>query len=69
MPDITHISVDPGDASDPAARAKVVYVTAPAPDVLDAEPFVSGRYRIERTPGTEQTPPATTLWSWSASRG
>ncbi len=69
MRDITHISVGPGAAADPGARTRIVYVKAPAPDVLDAEPFVSGRHRIERTPGTERAPSATTLWSWSACGG
>ena len=70
MDDITHISVGPGDEADPDAPAKAVYVEPPAPDALDAldaEPFVSGRHRIERTPGAGTTAPATTLWSWSES--
>jgi hypothetical protein len=67
--DITHISVGPSDDADPQAPPKVVYVEPPAPDVLDEEPFVSGRHRIERTPGTDETPPATTLWSWSKGGG
>ena len=50
MDDITHISVGPGDDADPQAPPKAVYVEPPAADVLDAEPFVSGRHRIERTP-------------------
>ena len=69
MDDITHISVGPGDEADPDAPAKAVYVEPPAPDALDAEPFVSGRHRLERTPGTGETPPATTLWSWTESSG
>ena len=69
MDDITHISVGPGDDADPLAPPKAVYVEPPAPDVLDAEPFASGRHRIERTPGTGETPPATTLWSWSEPGG
>lgn len=68
MDDITHISVGRGDDADPAAPLKIVYVTPPASDVLDEEPFVSGRHRIERTPGADKTP-ATTLWSWSESSG
>ena len=66
MDDITHISVRPSDEADPQGRPKAVYVEPPAPGVLDAEPFVSGRHRIERTPGTDETP-ATTLWSWTES--
>ncbi len=69
MDEITHISVGPGDDADPQAPAKAVYVEPPAPDVLDAEPFVSGRHRIERTPGTGDGKPPATLWSWSEGDG
>ena len=64
MDDITHISVSPGDGGDPADPPKVVYVEAPAPDVLEEEPFASGRHRLQRMPEVDEKPPAT-LWSWS----
>jgi hypothetical protein len=67
MDDITHISVGPSDDADPAAPAKAVYVEPPAPDALDAEPFASGRHRLERTPDAGEALPTTTLWSWSQS--
>jgi hypothetical protein len=64
MDKITHISVRPGDDAEPADPPKAVYVDAPDEDVLDEEPFASGRHRLERVPGTHETP-ATTLWSWT----
>jgi len=36
--------------------------------VHEAEPLVSGRHRIERTPAAGEKPPVT-LWSWSGSGG
>ena len=50
MDKITHISVGPDDDAQPDDPPKVVYVDPPKADVLDEEPFVSGRHRIERTP-------------------
>ncbi len=65
MEKITHISVVPDDESGPEDRPKVVYVDAPAADVLEEEPFVSGRHRIERTPEGDDDKPPSTLWSWT----
>ena len=48
MERITHISVGPGDDSDPEDPPKAVYVDPPEADVLEDEPFVSGRHCIER---------------------
>ena len=69
MEKITHISVDPGDDSDPADPPKVVYVDPPEGDVLDEEPFASGRHRIERTPQGDDDKPPSTLWSWTEGGG
>lgn len=72
MDKITHISVAPGDDSDPDDPPKVVYVDAPEADVLDEEPFVSGRHRIERTPegdDDDDDRPPSTLWSWTEDSG
>lgn len=69
MDEITHISVGPRDAADPGAPAQAVYVAAPAPDVLDAEPFASGRHRLERLPGDCAGQRPATLWSWSEGDG
>jgi len=64
---ITHISVGPGEESEPEDPPKAVYVESPA-DPLEGEPFVSGRHRIERTPGADEKP-AATLWSWTEGDG
>ncbi len=64
MKDITHIAVSRGDGAKPEDPPQVVYVEAPAPDMLEAEPFVSGRHRLQRLPDAAEKPP-TTLWSWS----
>jgi len=64
MERITHISVGPGDDSDPEDPPKAVYVDPPEADVLEDESFVSGRHCIERVPGTGGKPRAT-LWSWT----
>lgn len=65
MADITHISVQSGDGDDPQDPPKAVYVDAPQGDLLEEEPFASGRHRIERMPpGNDDKPPAT-LWSWT----
>ena len=69
MEKITHISVGPGDDSDPEDAPKVVYVDPPEADVLDEEPFASGRHRIERTPAGEDDKPPSTLWSWTERSG
>jgi hypothetical protein len=65
MADVTYISVVPRRSTQREERPAVVYVDAPAPQPLDAEPLASGRHRLERTPG--HRPPAT-LWSWSQRR-
>ena len=65
MEKITHISVAPGDDSDPEDPPKAVYVDPSAADVLDEEPFASGRHRIERTPQGGDDKPPSTLWSWT----
>ena len=65
MERITHISVGPGDRDDPEEPPKVVYVDPPAPDVLDEEPFASGRHRIERMPAGDDDARPATLWSWT----
>jgi hypothetical protein len=65
MEKITHISVGPGDDGDREDPAKVVYVQAPEGDVLEEEPFRSGRHRIERTPAGGDDKPPSTLWSWT----
>jgi len=54
--------------ADPADPPQAVYVEGPEPDVHEAEPLVSGRHRIERTPAAGEKPPVT-LWSWSGSGG
>ena len=71
MEKITHIDVGPGDDSDPEDPPKAVYVDPPEPDVLDEEPFVSRRHRLECTPDGEDDdkPPASTLWSWTERSG
>jgi hypothetical protein len=69
MDEITHISVGPGDDADPNAPPRAVYVEPPAPDVLDAEPFVSGRHRLERLPGGDDGKLPATLWSWTEGDG
>ena len=65
MEKITHISVGRDDDSDPEDGPDVVYVDAPAADVLEEEPFASGRHRIERTPEGDDDKPRSTLWSWT----
>jgi len=71
MEKITHISVGPDDGSDPKDPPKAVYVDAPEADVLEEEPFASGRHRIERTPQGEDDDkqPPSTLWSWTKRGG
>jgi hypothetical protein len=71
MDKITHISVRPGDDAEPEDPPKAVYVDSPDDDVLDEEPFASGRHRLERTPGgdDEDQPPPSTLWSWTKRGG
>ena len=66
---ITHISVRPGEDSGPADLPKAVYVDPPEADVLDEEPFASGRHRIERTPQGDEHKPPSTLWSWNDGSG
>ena len=66
MKKITHISVGRGDGDDDGENPpKAVYVDPPEPDVLDEEPFASGRHRIERTPEGDNEKPQSTLWSWT----
>jgi len=65
MDKITHISVGQGDDSDPEDPPKAVYVDPPEDDVLEEEPFASGRHRIERTPEGDEDKPPSTLWSWT----
>ena len=67
MEKITHISVGRGD--DPEESPKAVYVDPPEADVLDEEPFASGRHRIERTPEGDDDKPPSTLWSWTEGSG
>ena len=69
MDKVTHISVGQDDDADPEAPPKVVYVDPPAADVLDEEPFASGRHRIERTPAGDEKKPPSTLWSWNERGG
>lgn len=69
MEKITHISVGPGDDSDPEQPPQAVYVEGPEPDILDEEPFASGRHRIERTPDGDDEKPPSTLWSWTEGAG
>ena len=69
MEKITHISVGSGDDADPEDRPKAVYVDPPEADVLDEEPFLSGRHRIERTPEGDDDRPPSTLWSWTERSG
>ncbi|MDP1847403.1 MAG: hypothetical protein Q8K79_06395 [Solirubrobacteraceae bacterium] len=69
MEKITHISVGRDDVSDPEGPPQPVYVDPPEPDILDDEPFVSGRHRIERTPEREDEKPPSTLWSWTEGAG
>ena len=69
MEKITHISVGRGDDSDPEDPPKAVYVDPPQADVLDEEPFASGRHRIERTPESDDDKPPSTLWSWTERNG
>jgi hypothetical protein len=69
MDEITHISVGPGDGDDPEDPPKAVYVQPPAPDVLEAKPFASGRHRLERMPGGEDAEAPVTLWSWTEGDG
>ena len=69
MEKITHISVARDDESDPEGPSQPVYVDAPEPDILDEEPFASGRHRIERTPEGEDEKPPSTLWSWTEGGG
>ena len=70
MEKITHISVGRDDDPDAEDRSKVVYVDAPEGDVLEEEPFASGRHRIERTPdGDDDRQPPSTLWSWTEGNG
>ena len=65
MDKITHISVGPGDDDEPEDPPKAVYVDPPAADVLDEEPFASGRHRLESTPEGDDDKPRSTLWSWT----
>ena len=70
MEKITHISVGRDDDSDPEDPPRVVYVDAPEADVLDEEPFASGRHRLERTPdGEDDKQPPSTLWSCTERSG
>jgi hypothetical protein len=70
MDRITHISVRRGDDSEPEDPPKAVYVDPPDDDVLDEEPFASGRHRLERTPeGDDDRQPPSTLWSWTKRSG
>ena len=69
MERITHISVGPGDDAAPEDPPKVVYVEPAEDDVLEEEPFVSGRHRIERTPAGDDEKPPSTLWSWNERSG
>jgi hypothetical protein len=69
MEKVTHISVGRGDDSDPDDPQRPVYVDSPEADVLDEEPFASGRHRIERTPEGEDDKPQSTLWSWTEGGG
>ena len=69
MDKVTHIHVGPGDDSDPEDPPKAVYVDPPDADVLDEEPFASGRHRIERTPQGDDDKPPSTLWSWTEGSG
>ena len=69
MEKITYISVARDDDADPADPPKAVYVEPPGPDILDEEPFVSGRHRIERTPQGDDEKPRSTLWSWTEGGG
>ncbi len=69
MEKITHIHVGPCDDADPDDPPKAVYVDAPEADVLDEEPFASGRHRIERTPQGDDNKPPSTLWSWTDHSG
>ena len=66
---ITHISVRPGDDADSDHPPKAAYVEAPEADVLDEEPFASGRHRIERTPEGDDDKPSATPWSWTEGGG
>jgi hypothetical protein len=65
MEKITHISVGRDDDSDSQQPSQPVYVDPPEPDILDEEPFASGRHRIERTPEGDDEKPRSTLWSWT----
>jgi hypothetical protein len=65
MEKITHISVGRDDEGDPQGPSQPVYVDPPEPDILDEEPFASGRHRIERTPEGDDEKPRSTLWSWT----
>ena len=69
MEKITHISVGRDDDADPEDPPKAVYVEPPGPDILDEEPFASGRHRIERTPQADDEKPHSTLWSWTEGGG
>ena len=69
MANITHISVGPGDDSDPEDPPKAVYVDPPEADGLEEKPFVSGRHRIERLPEGDDDKPRSTLWSWTEGSG
>ena len=69
MEKITHISVGRREDADPDDPPKAVYVDPPAADVLDKDPFTSGRHRIERTPEGADDKPPSTLWSWTEGIG
>lgn len=70
MEKITHISVGRDDDDpDPDKPPKAVYVDPREADVLEEEPFASGRHRIEHTPEGDDDRPPSTLWSWSEGNG